>query len=96
MEANIHSLAKQTEEVDAEISGANNVKGVLLADSRGFCITAQGECRKELAGPASNLAALAGQIEPEEENPVILIESGVRKYLVKKEENHTIVVAKPL
>ena len=43
-----------------------------------ICICVQGECRKELAGPASNLAALAGQIELEEENPVILIESGVR------------------
>ena len=42
------------------------------------CIIVQGECAPELAGAVSSLAALAGQIEPDEDNPVILIESGVR------------------
>ena len=38
----------------------------------------QGEGKPELAGLATNLSTLAGRIEPDEEIPVILVESGVR------------------
>jgi len=96
MEANIQSVLSQTEEVNGEVGGSDDVKGVLAADHRGLCIAAQGECKPRLAGAATNLAVIAGQIEPEEDHPVILIEAGTRKYLIKREEKTTIVIAKTL
>lgn len=70
------------------------MRGVALADSRGLCLVSQGECSSKLAGKAAVLTSLASQIEPEEDDPVILIESRVRKYLVKKEDNITVLISK--
>jgi len=72
------------------------VKGVLLADNRGLSVAVQGECKPRLAGKVAAITALAGQIEPDEDNPVILIESGVRKYLIKKEEKVNVLIVKDL
>lgn len=72
------------------------MKGVLIADQRGLCLTKQGVCSAGLGGSATALTSLAGQLEPEEGHPVILIESGVRKYLIKTEETVTVVIVKDL
>lgn len=70
--------------------------GVLVLDHRGLCLASQGEGKPELAGLATNLSTLAGRIEPDEEIPVILVESGVRKYLIKREDKVTVVIVKEL
>jgi hypothetical protein len=94
MEANIQSVFKQTHEIDKELCGRDHVKAVLLLDSKGFNIKSQGEVKPGLGSQASAVATLAAQVEPDEDHPVILIESGVRKYLIKKEEQVTVVIVK--
>jgi hypothetical protein len=96
MEANIRTVLRQTIEVEEHLRGSNHVKGVLVLDHRGLVIASQGEGTAELGGSATNISALAGRIEPEEENPVVLVEAGVRKYLIKKEDQVTVVIVKEL
>jgi len=94
MEANIQAILTQTHEIDKDLCGRDHVKGVLLIHEQGFTITSQGEGKSNLAAGASAVVNLAAQIEPEEDNPVICIESGVRKYLIKKEEQVTVLIVK--
>lgn len=94
MEANIQAILTQTHEIDKDLCGRDHVKGVLLIHQQGFTIKSQGECNSNLASGACAVANLAAQIEPEEDNPVICIEAGVRKYLIKKEEQVTVLIVK--
>jgi len=94
MEAKLTQILTQTHEIDKELCGRDHVKGVLLTSDKGFPIITQGEGKAVLGAAVSSVAVLAAQIEPEEDNPVIRIESGVRKYLIKKEEQVTVLIIK--
>jgi hypothetical protein len=94
MEANIQAVLTQTHEIDKELCGRDHVKGILLTSAKGFPIKSQGEGKASLASGVSCVATLAALIEPEEDNPVICIEAGVRKYLIKKEEQVTVLIIK--
>jgi len=80
-------------QVDASLQGESRIAGLVVADSRGLCIQAQGAGQAKSAGLLAAVASQAALLEPGEQ-PVILLETKNHHYLVKKEDNVTVAIIK--
>lgn len=94
MEASVKAVLQEARELDTTLHGQSSIAGVVVADSRGLCIESQGSAVTQTHTPGllTALAALAASLEPGREQPVILVESDLLNYLVKKEDSVTVAV----
>jgi len=93
MEANVQAALQEAHQVDASLQGESKIAGLVVADSRGLCIQAQGAGQEKSAGLLAAVASQAALLEPGEQ-PVILLETKNHHYLVKKEDNVTVAIIK--
>jgi len=81
--------------VDTRLTGQQStIAGLVVADSRGLCVQAQGVGQAKSAGLLTALANQAALLEPGREHPVILLEGKQFNYLVKKEDSVTVTIIK--
>jgi len=94
MEASVQAALQEAHQVDASLQqGESRIAGLVVADSRGLCIQAQGAGQAKSAGLLAAVASQAALLEPGEQ-PVILLETKNHQYLVKKEDNVTVAIIK--
>lgn len=94
MEASVKAVLEEAREVDTNLHGQGTIAGLVVADSKGLCVQAQGLGQAKSAGLLTALTTQAALLEPGREHPVILLESKQFNYLVKKEESVTVAIIK--
>lgn len=94
MEASVKAVLQEAHEVDIGLQGQDTIAGLVVADSKGLCLQAQGVGRAQSAGLLTALATQAAALEPGRENPVLTITTKHHQYLVKKEDSVTVAIIK--
>jgi len=78
--------------LETTLSSKPFVKGTLITDQNGLCITAKGELSADQSGRFCAISKTAAVLDPDQAAPAVLIESVERNILVKEYDSLTVVL----
>jgi len=97
MEADLAGIMTEAKTVDAELHSQDDsdIVGLIVLDDRGLVVGHHGEVEEGLGGVVQSIVSQSSRLG-DGEQPVIVINTENRKYLIKREDKTTTAIIKKL
>ncbi|XP_026286540.1 ragulator complex protein LAMTOR5 [Frankliniella occidentalis] len=87
-------MEKSIETCLAETCSKDGVVGSIMSDQQGLCLGVKGRASIESSGVVTAIADQAAKLEPNSQNPIIVLENDTNQCLIQRAERATIAIYK--